>query len=75
MTHDRSLFKKRRKEKMKKLASLMIVAILTLGMIAFIAPKARADDPIMYANPSTHTANYGIFPSPNPKWNISIMEF
>ena len=50
----------------------MLVAMLSLGIIAFI-PIARADDPIMYADPATKSYEFLMWPGTNPKWNFSIM--
>lgn len=57
---------------MKKLVSLIIIAMLSLGMIAFIAPSVKAADPIMYAEPATKTYSYPVWPGTNPRWNFSI---
>jgi len=60
---------------MKKILSLIIVAMLSLSAVTFIARAAPPImGPCMYAEPATHAENfYPSWPGTNPKWNFSIM--
>jgi len=66
---------------MKKILSLIIVAMLSLGLVTFIArAQPPGTGPVLYAQgpdaplfPSTKTLSYPFFPAIHPVWNISIM--
>ena len=57
---------------MKKLLSLIILAMLSIGMLAYV-PITKAAPPTMYADPATKTLDYPVWPGTNPKWNFSVM--
>jgi len=67
-----------RKEKMKKILSLIIIAMLSLSMLSFAARATSTPPttgPCIYADPATHVDNfYPLWPTPtNPRWNFSVM--